>query len=373
MTNSRRLAVVAVALTVGLSAPAFAQTQQFAVDCAAGQSISSALERGDVRKPLLLTIIGSCRENVSVSRDDVTLQGDKKVGGAVRAPDANTAAITILGNRVTIERVSVSGGSEGILVHGAFNAVISNSTVQNTKRNAIFVLVGHARILNNTIGYAGIHGVSLQGGNVLLSNNLIQYNTVAGVHLEQTSNVNAVNNTISGNGSNGVEMRWNSHGQLIGNTISGNGFNPPTGPGTTTGVHAERSTATIQGGQIAGNKGNGVGIFASVVEVSNVQVLNNGGGVGGAMGSIIDVIGGTISGNGGFGVSAQMSIARVRDATVSNNAQPMAISISQGSKLTLQGTVVATGNGGYGLDCADGESSYVGTITGTISPACTGF
>jgi parallel beta-helix repeat protein len=323
-------------------------------------------------RPLVRVVKGTCNENITIDRDDVTLQGDPKVGATVNGSSA-AATIAILANRVTIDRLAVTGGANGVLVHGAFNAAIKNSVIQNSVQNGIFVLVGHARITNNSIAYAGIHGVSLQGGNVLLSNNLIQYNTVAGVHLEQTSNVNATNNTISGNGSNGVELRWNSHGQLSGNTISGNGFNPPPGPGTNSGVHAEHSTADIEGGQIFGNAANGVGIFSSVVEVTNVQVSgNNGPGVGGSMGSIIDVAGGTISGNNGGGVTATMSIARVRDATVSNNAQPVAILIRQGSKLTIQNTV-ATGNGGYGLDCTDAESSYVGAIIGTISPSCTGF
>jgi parallel beta-helix repeat protein len=349
-----------------------AQPQTFTVDCAKGQTISAALDNGDSRKPMVLTIQGTCNENITIARDDVTLQGDPKVGATVNGSSA-AATIAILANRITVDRLAVTGGTNGVLVHGAFNAVVKNAVIQNNAQNGIFVLVGHARITNNTIQYASGHGVSLQGGNALLSTNLIQYNTVAGVHLEQSATVNASGNTISSNGSNGVELRWNSQGQLTGNTISGNGFSPPPGPGTTTGVHVRYSTAGIEGGRIFGNATTGVGIFASVVEVTNVEVSgNNGVGIGGSMGSTFDVTDGTISGNGGVGISAGMSIARIRDATVSNNAQPNAILISQGSKLTVLNTV-ATGNGGYGLQCSDGESSYTGALSGTISPTCTGF
>jgi parallel beta-helix repeat protein len=349
-----------------------AQPQSFTVDCAKGQTISAALDNGDARKPMVLTVQGSCNENVTIARDDVTLQGDPKVGATVNGSSA-AATIAVLANRVTIDRLGVTGGNNGVLVHGAFNAAIKNTVIQNSAQNGIFVLVGHARITNNTIQYAGSHGVSLQGGNALLSNNVIQYNVVAGVHLEQSATVNATSNTIASNGSNGVELRWNSHGQLSGNTISSNGFSPPPTPGAATGVHVRYSTAGIEGGRIFGNATTGVGIFAAVVEVTNVEVSgNNGVGIGGTMGSTFDVAGGTISGNGGVGISAGMSIARIRDATVTNNAQPNAILISQGSKLTVLNTVAA-GNGGYGLQCSDGESSYTGGLSGTISPTCTGF
>jgi hypothetical protein len=171
-----------------------AQPQTFTVDCTKGQTISAALDNGDARKPMVLTVQGSCNENVTIARDDVTLQGDPKVGATVNGSSA-AATIAVLANRVTIDRLGVTGSNNGVLVHGAFNAVIKNSVIQNSAQNGIFVLVGHARITNNTIQYAGSHGVSLQGGNALLSNNVIQYNVVAGVHL-QSATVNATSNTI---------------------------------------------------------------------------------------------------------------------------------------------------------------------------------
>ena len=42
------------------------------VECAAGQTIARALQRGDERKPLTVVISGTCNESVTIDRDDQT-------------------------------------------------------------------------------------------------------------------------------------------------------------------------------------------------------------------------------------------------------------------------------------------------------------
>lgn len=379
MMSTPRLAALAVAVSVsGLSASADAQTQAFIVDCALGQSISSALERGDARKPLVLTVRGTCNENVTIGRDDVTLQGDPKLGGSVNGPAANASTITILANRVTIDRLTVTGGGNGLSVHGAFNAVIRNSVIQNNAQNGIFLLVGHARINSNTIQYAGSHGVSLQGGNALLSNNQIQYNTVAGVHLEQSSTVNAFNNTVSLNGSNGIELRANSQGTFTANTITGNGTRPATEAGSRNGMHVRYSRASIlDGNSITNNAVSGVGAFASDVEVSNTTITGNVlTGLNATLGSLLNVSGSTISGNGATGVNVNLSVSMIIQGTTIQNNNGHGIQLARASKLNLAGPPNdATGNTGFGIECLDAESSVGNTnlLNGTVSPACTGF
>ncbi|HEX6396109.1 MAG TPA: hypothetical protein VFZ95_01680, partial [Steroidobacteraceae bacterium] len=46
------------------------------VNCAAGGSIQDALAKKKLDRSLTVTIRGACTENVTVTQDDVTLQGD---------------------------------------------------------------------------------------------------------------------------------------------------------------------------------------------------------------------------------------------------------------------------------------------------------
>ena len=381
MRSTPRLGAVVAAIAISgwVSTTSAAQPQSFTVDCSKGQTIAAALDRGDERKPLVLTVQGTCNESVTISRDDVTLQGDPKLGGAVNGPAANASTINIIANRVTIDRLTVTGGGHGVSVHGAFNAVIRNSVIQNNGQNGIFVLVGHARIDGSTIQYAGSHGVSLQGGNVLLSNNLIQYNAVAGVHLEQSSTVNAVGNTVSYNGSNGAELRTNSQGTFTANTINGNGTRPATEAGSRNGIHVRYSHASIaDGNNIAYNAVGGVASYASVVEVLNSAITGNVvNGLSATLGSSLSVTGSTISGNGATGVLVQLnsSIIIQGGAMIQGN-NGNGIELVRASTLQLSGqTTQATGNVGFGLECQDPESSVANfnLLNGTVSPACTGF
>jgi len=103
------------------------------VDCASGGSISQALAAGAGR----VVVRGTCSESVTISRDDVTLQGDGTVGGRIHGPDADVNTVVITGNRVIIEALTVSGGRNGITGVGASNLTVRNCTVQSTGRSGI--------------------------------------------------------------------------------------------------------------------------------------------------------------------------------------------------------------------------------------------
>jgi hypothetical protein len=74
----RNIAIVtAVALTAIWTLPsASAQANTFTVDCNRGQKLANALRQGDFRKPLVINVRGTCREFVTIARDNVTLRGD---------------------------------------------------------------------------------------------------------------------------------------------------------------------------------------------------------------------------------------------------------------------------------------------------------
>src|SRR5512134_1453457 len=144
MGNASRLAAVSAAVFVsGLPLSAAAQIQQFVVDCTAGNTISAALQQGDARKPLILTIRGQCNENVSITRDDVTLRGDSQGWGVVNGPSTTLPTLDILAQRVTVDSLTITGGQDGVMIHGALNAALTNSTIRNTGQDGVQLLGGH--------------------------------------------------------------------------------------------------------------------------------------------------------------------------------------------------------------------------------------
>src|SRR3972149_822324 len=108
---------VAVSLLLGiglLTGTANADVKTVKVDCVKGQTIAKALEREDERKPLIVIVQGTCNENVVMTRDDVTLQGDAAAGGAVVGVDPAQATVQIDGGRGgVLEHLSVSRGGGG--------------------------------------------------------------------------------------------------------------------------------------------------------------------------------------------------------------------------------------------------------------------
>lgn len=379
LSNLRLTLIAAAILASGLSVAAAAQVQSFTVDCSRGHSISDALQQGDSRKPMVLTVRGTCNESVSIVRDDVTLQGDPQSGATVNGPGTSLPTISVNSNRTVIDGLTVTGGAHGILVQGISGMLIRNCHIQNNATNGIYLRFGHARIVNNTIRYAGRHGVALEEGSLAsLNNNVIQYNTVAGVHLEQSSTVGAGANTISSNGSNGIELHTNSQGQFTGNTITGNGTRPATEAGSRNGIHVRFSRATIlDGNSITNNAASGVGAYVAEVEIKNTTIAGNVlTGLSATLGSSVNVIGSTISGNGATGVSANLGVTMIIEGTTIQYNNGHGIQLARASKLNLANpTNDATGNTGWGIECLDAESSVANTnlLNGTVSPTCTGF
>lgn len=377
MRNASRRAAIAVALFVsGLPFSAVAQTQQFLVDCTAGMTISAALNKGDSRKPVVLTIRGQCNENVSITRDDVTLRGDSQSWGVINGTSTTQPTVEILAHRVTVDWLTITGGRDGIMIHGASNAAVLGSTIHHTGADGIRLLGGHARILNNLIQYAGGNGIAFQSSHALLSNNIIRYNAAAGVFLQQTSNVNAVGNTISANGSNGLELKYNSHGSLYANSITGNGTNVAL---LRNGIDVHYSTvALFEGNNVSNNNGVGVLVYAGRASLTNSTIAANGfWGLSADQGSSVDITGGTVTGNTRGGIAMRMrSNLQLAGASITTHTTAYGVRLRFGSGLLAVAPASDLSNNGvYGLVCEGAESSVSDTalLNGVIDPNCSGF
>jgi len=353
------------------------------VNCAEGETIMHALQQGDARKELVVIVKGTCNENVTINRDNVTIQGDPGTGATVSAPDAGANAITVAGNRNSIVGLTVTGGLNGVFVIGPPTFDLADCVVQNAAQNGVRVVSSHISIVGNTIQYSGNHGLMLSAANGRVQNNQIRSNAVAGVHLEKTASVEGNGNTISANGSNGVELLSGSYAHLWNNTIVSNGTNPAV---RRFGLYLNFAQADMDGNSITDNPGGGVWADGSVVQSGNQTISGNGGyGMMGYLGSTLVINPGTIiQNNNGDGVQLNAhSTGQITEATIRYNAWH-GIRLSLGSKLLIYGPPATTvgGNSGYALECADSESSVWNAYpldlsppngSGGVSPSCTGF
>lgn len=117
------------------------------VRCARGQTIRHALQRFPRSRELVVTIEGTCVENVVVSRDRVTLRGrDSMLDGirAARNEGVLDAALWVRGaHQVLVENLSLTGGYSGLLA---------------TDVNTLFLRLQNCRLHDNVAW-----GISLEG------------------------------------------------------------------------------------------------------------------------------------------------------------------------------------------------------------------
>jgi len=387
---SRQAATVAaffLAMTVippVRAAPTFTWT----VDCSRGQSISQALEHALPARKLMLIVRGTCTESVLIDRDDVVLQGDSKVGGTVNGPDATVDTILIRGSRITISGLTITGGQNGITAWGANNVSIAQSLIQGAAKDGIKVVGSPSVWLEwSRIERNGGAGINLErAASLMFANTVITGNGGAGLHVGEKSNVSGWDNTISYNGSNGVDIFDGSNASLWGNTITDNGTNGANTVNFRNGVAAWFSTVNIGGNRITNNPSSGVRATVSTLNIGDSTISGNGEGVMLYLASQLIMHAGNnvVTNNRGIGVLLSTnSTGTVSGARIEFNAGD-GFAVQQGSMLIffVEAPTISGGNGGFGLRCADAESSVVDLQRlivsspngqGNVSPTCTGF
>lgn len=266
--------MAAAILAYGLPAAALAQTQTFTVDCGKGQTISAALERGDSRKPLVLIVRGICNENVTISRDDVTLQGDPASGGTINGPSSGSAVYLAGAHRVLIDRLSIRGGTTAISVFGGSNVAISNSDVQYASSQGIGVIGASAvNVTNCSVQNNARSGIGMEQASVTITNSQISLNSGNGVRADRNSSVVVSGSTINSNAFSGVTLVKSEAG-IGGTTITANGTN--ASQASRHGINATSSNVTMNNTTIQGNMGHGVlAVLGGSVSVGSGSVTGN--------------------------------------------------------------------------------------------------
>jgi hypothetical protein len=172
------------------------------VDCARGESIQRHIDRRNPDHALTLIIRGTCAENVTISRDDVTLVGE---GGTVNG------TISIVGARRVLIRTLAVSSPTGAGISGTGNAAftVEDSSLERNATDGVTVRNGaHATLRRNRLADNGVAGLP---------------DTGRGIHATHGGSVDAEDNTIIDNLSDGVGVYNNSYARLVRNTIERNG------------------------------------------------------------------------------------------------------------------------------------------------------
>jgi len=365
------------------------------VDCGSGASIANALASGATH----IIVRGACTEAVLVARDDVTLEGDATTGGNIHGVDAEVNTVIVTGHRVTLHRLTVSGGRNGIAGIGASNLTVRNVTVQSVGRNGIVYASGASGTVDGcTVQSSTRDGIVVDGANARVINSTVIGNRHGIVYVNGsngavglTDRAAAGGNTVRDNTGTGILIASGSVATVTMNQVLQNG----------TGAGVFQATASIAGGNvITGNPGGGLVTTASRVVLgdaaptgSTVSTFSaNGsptqtGGVFAGLGTSMVLRDADISANNGAGLIISLrSQVQMSGTRIQNNAND-GIRLTLGAALLpLSPVNTVSGNSGFGVGCTDPESSVVnlvgpnppivalsGNVAGNIASACTQF
>ena len=345
------------------------------VDCGSGQSVAQALAAGATR----IIVRGICSESVTIDRDDVTLQGEP--GASIQGPDPDVNTVLVTGHRVTVEGLGVGGGRNGILGVGASNLTVRNATIQGTGRIGIVYISGSSGTIDGCIVQANARdGIVLDASYARLTNNVITGNR-NGVLIVNGGNASiglterqaAAGNTIDQNTAAGISINLRSIASVAMNQITRNG---------SFGITVFQATASIVGGNtISDNAGVGVSVNGSNVVLGDTgpglstvnQITRNGSsGVIAFLGSTMAIRDAQIVGNTGAGVLfSTRSQGQIASTTIQSNTGDGIRLVLGSALLPLPPATSVSGNGGFGIQCADSESSVVNTDSQANPPAVT--
>lgn len=231
---------VAMIASIGLFATS-ASAANRTVDCDEGQSIQNAVERGKgSAAPLYIDVSGSCEEVVTITRDDVTIDGSETatVTGTINVDG---------GRRINISAMTITGPGPGVVVAAGYLKLRNVVITGNSGTGVIAGLSAYVGVLKSTVSNNDQGGVlARDGSNVFIRNTSItDHNEMDGIDLSSgatgtvgksiiSGNFNGIeaiigtviiedNTTISGNANHGIDANFHSSVQISDAAITNNG------------------------------------------------------------------------------------------------------------------------------------------------------
>lgn len=235
---------------------------EVAVDCAAGNTIGNALTaHADGKGLLTITVSGVCNETVTISRDDVLLQGT--AGSGIQTPTGVNYGLGVTDNtsNVEVRDLAITGGPlSAVFVNKGAHATLRNIVVQQAATglmaldNAVLDVSG-ATVRNNAQGLYAV-----RGGVIAINNSVIEGNNVGALAFKAGSILLTSTNPEVSTGT-GVTVRANATGVVV-----------------RSGGFVEIADSVIEGSQFAGvlaDTGGSVHLFSALNGAGN-RIAGNG-------------------------------------------------------------------------------------------------
>lgn len=421
MNRRVTLSMVVLCLALSLSASA----ANVSVTCGKSQagtfpSINAALNSLNPAGPNLITVQGTCKENVFLFYfQRLTIQG---VSGqtAVIQNAANPADIVLQAwgcRGLVLQNLVIQGGTFGLLVNESSEAVIQNLVSTNNSSDGIVAQVDstlgidNSKSINNggnglTVSAAANSTLSTQPGEtILFSGNAgngvdvdaaylqvnfgalhVQNNAGAAVFVDNGqllifgANGAGASNVFENNGE-GIDLFDTSSARFFGNNLIQN--NGEVGFQVVGGSSAEFFAFTLQDGSIGqtivqGHTGPGVNVVRSSAATFNgPNLIRQNGSATDVFSSGIRVErssltldGARVGGNTGPGILAgQGSAISVLDGAAIQTNSGDGINLTIQSNVGLTQPVTISGNGGSSISC-DPTSVAFGDLTGIKNVNC---
>ncbi len=249
-----------------------------AVDCVAGDTVADALAlASSTTGRVTITLSGVCTEAVTISRDDVTLQGAAP-GDGLQAPVSDFTALTLDGvRRIVLSQLTLAGGSVGLVAQEGTAFRANDIHVHGATDPGVMVAGASARLENSTVEDNGGEGIlAFNGARVTLEGGIVQNNGLLGVLVKGGSSAFIVQTDVLGNGQGGA-MAWLGSGiSLDGATVANNTGNGITVVGGSSVLLGDSGVLVTE---VSGNTGNGILVndtsVIGAITVGSAVVKNN--------------------------------------------------------------------------------------------------
>ena len=258
---------------------ALTQPMAVTVDCGAGERLQPALNAVQ-RHPTLVTVtlFGVCQERIVINRSDLVIRAGATGAGIVSsAPGpAVTVAPIAVARVVSLEGLTVSGGSPGLQVDHGSQVRILNGHLHNSQ----FGIIANNRSvvrLDNTIveNHTGAGIFATTGSHIVVTGGAVSNNQGNGMSVQSGSMaVIGGSAQIASNLTWGIGLDDGSSLQLGAATVTQNGV---------TGVFASGGSRVYlnAGATITANGGSGISLMDTSLAqkfraIADIQITNNG-------------------------------------------------------------------------------------------------
>lgn len=314
------------------------------VDCNDGDSLQKALDSGaGSAKPIEITVVGTCYEDVRITRGHVRIYGDgmTTIEGRVRV--FNSSAIQM-------SDLTITGPQEGLRLVNSRVRLFGVHIVDNDSTGVVASDNSVIRARNVTVT-GNREGIRLNRSHAGLVDTFVDFNNAAGefsdgVLVLQNSSLATDGCSISGNGNLGIRVNWNS-------------------------------SITVRGSHVESNGAHGIQMFnASAGDLTHSYIQNNAGfGIELGGNSALEMYGGDVRGNGWDGVLvSEHSMLRLHGTIIRENAGH-GIIVNRDGGVVTHGDTGVYGNGEYyQVMCVGDEASIEVGDESAVEPVdCSGF